>query len=429
MGKTAYMSWEDVIGELQLNEEELQQVVADVKLRAFKDGGTLKFRRSDVVDFKSEKENEATMLVQEGISLESLQAQAQASLEAADEGPTLLEVPPSGDTQEIPAMPAAPTITDELPSIGFDQDQPGTDAFTIEPAPVSGEEDELGTELNFDEVPLGDTQELPASDPKLQDTTDTDLNLEGFDLDEPSADDFTDTVIPTIELSIDDEPADDTTDTVIPTIELSADDDLTDDTSDTVIPTIELSPGGEFDLEGTETAFPTIELGDEDSGTGAITADLTFEEFGETSQETADFGLATDGGGGGMDFSATATEDEIPTFAEAPGFDTQQETSAVESQVGFVPGQTGAETAPMMSGAFPVDPGDVYLPVEEFGDAKVSGVMFPFLLLTMGLLVVAGAVLYSSISLGDPKFAPPDYLETISEFSRSYVIDFLTQNL
>jgi len=426
MGKTAYMSWEDVLGELQLNEEELQQVVADVKLRAFKDGGTLKFRRSDLVDFKSEKENEATMLVQEGISLESLQVQS------AEEGATLLEVPPAGDTREISAMPAPPTITDELPAHGLDEEQPGTDAFTIEPAPDTGEEDEIGTELNFEEVPLGDTQELPASDPKLQDTTDTGINLEGFDLDEPAADDITDTVIPTIELSTDDEPADDTTDTVIPTIELSADDDLTDDTSDTVIPTIELSPGGEFDLEGTETAFPTIELGDEDSGTGAATADLTFEEFGETSQETADFGLATDvggGGEGGMDFAATATEEDIPTFAEAPGVDTQQETSAVESQVGFVPGQTGAETAPMMGGAYPVDPGDVYLPVEEFGDAKVSGVMFPFLLLTMGLLVVSGAVLYNSISLGDPRFAPPEYLETISEFARSYVYDFLKQNL
>lgn len=428
MGKTAYMSWEDVLGELQLSEEELQQVVADVKLRAFKDGGTLKFRRSDVVGFKSEKENEATMLVQEGISLESLQAMAESSLQSADQGPMLLEVPPAGDTQEIPAMPAAPTFTDELPDISFEEDQPGTDAFTIESAPDSGEEDEIGTELNFEEVPLGDTQELPASDPKLQDTTDTDLNLAGFDLDEPSADDITDTVIPTIELSLDDEPADDTTDTVIPTIELSADDDLTDDTSDTVIPTIELSLGGEFDLEGTETAFPTIELGDEDSGTGAVTADLTFEEFGETSQETADFGLATDGGGG-MDFSATATEDDIPTFAEAPGFDTQQETSALESQVGFIPGQTGAQTSPMMGGAYSVDPGDVYLPVEEFGDAKVSGVMFPFLLLTMGILLVAGAVLYNSISLGDPNFSPPDYLETISEFAKSYVIVFLENNL
>ena len=347
MGKTAYMSWEDVLGELQLNEEELQQVVADVKLRAFKDGGTLKFRRSDVVDFKSEKENEATMLVQEGISLDSLKAQAEASLEAAEEGPTLLEVPPAGDTQEIPALPAPPTLTDELPALGLEEEQPGTDAFTIEPAPDSGEEDEIGTELNFEEVPLGDTQELPASDPKLQDTTDTDINLEGFDLDEPAADDITDTVIPTIELSMDDEPADDTTDTVIPTIELSADDDLTDDTSDTVIPTIELSPGGEFDMEGTETAFPTIELGDEDSGTGAVTADLTFEEFGETSQETADFGLATEGGGEtGMDFAATATEEEIPTFAEAQGVDTQQETSAVEARLALFPAKQGQKPHP-----------------------------------------------------------------------------------
>jgi len=392
------MSWEDVLGELQMSEEELQSLVADVKLRAFKDGGTLKFRRSDVDAFKAEQGGEGA-----------------APSPEDDEGPTLLEVPPAGDTQEIPALPQSGPLpaTEELPSAPAPADET---APSIEPAPAESDEDEIGTELNFDEVPLGDTAELPASDPKLQDSTDTDINLEDFELDDSSGDDITDTVIPTIELSTDDEPTDDTTDTVIPTIELSADDDLTDDTSDTVIPTIELSPGGEFDVEGTETAFPTIELGEEeDSPTGAATADLPLDDFGETNQETADFGFATEGE---VDLSGAATEEEIPTFEESPDVDTQQETSAV----GFAPSDvsTGAETAPV-GGQF-TGPGDVYLPVEEFGDTRVSGVMVPFLLVTLGAFVYTGMILYSAVSVLEADFQSPPYLQTLLDFVRDSVL-------
>jgi hypothetical protein len=216
-------------------------------------------------------------------------------------------------------------------------------------------------------------------------------------------------------LSTDDEPADDTTDTVIPTIELSADDDLTDDTSDTVIPTIELSPGSEFDAEGTETAFPTIELGEEESPTGAATADLPIDDFGETNQETADFGFATEGE---MNLSGTATEEEIPTFEESPtGVDTQQETSAVA----FAPGvSTGVTTAPA-AGQF-TGPGDVYLPVEEFSDTRVTGDMVPFLLFTLGVFLYTGMVLYSAVSVADPDFQSPSYLQSLLDFVRASIL-------
>ena len=423
MGKTAYMSWEDVLGELQMNEDELQQAVADVKLRAFKDGGTLKFRRTDVVDFKEVKENEPTM-VQPGISPADLAAAAGA--EGVDDGATLLEVPPAGDTQEIPALPQGqPEIQPEVEPepaqpAAFQDPSPSadTESIGIEPAPADGDEDEIGTELNFDEVPLGDTAELPATDPKLQDSTDTDISLEGFDLDEPAADDITDTVIPTIELSSDDEPSDDTTDTVIPTIELSADDDLTDDTSDTVIPTIELSPDSQYDVEGTETAFPTIELGDgEPAAEGDATADLPFGELGETSQETADFGLATDGG---MEFGATETEENIPTFEESSlgGIDTQQETSPVESQVGYAPGvATGVQTAPIGGPAF--EAGDVYLPVEDFGDIRTGSILLLFLLATLAVFSYTGMILFSAVGTIDPDFQSPEYLEALVNFVRN----------
>ncbi|MDP6113707.1 MAG: hypothetical protein QF437_21130 [Planctomycetota bacterium] len=53
-----YMSWEQVLNELQISEENLQNIVAETRLRAFKDGGTLRFRRTDVEKYKFRTEDE-----------------------------------------------------------------------------------------------------------------------------------------------------------------------------------------------------------------------------------------------------------------------------------------------------------------------------------------------------------------------------------
>ncbi len=52
------MSWEQVLNELQISEENLQNIVAETRLRAFKDGGTLRFRRTDVEKYKFRTEDE-----------------------------------------------------------------------------------------------------------------------------------------------------------------------------------------------------------------------------------------------------------------------------------------------------------------------------------------------------------------------------------
>jgi len=154
---------------------------------------------------------------------------------------------------------------------------------------------------------------------------------------------------------------------------------------------------------------------EEDSPTGGATADLPLDDFGETNQETADFGFATEGE---MNLSGAATEEEIPTFEESPGVDTQQETSAV----GFAPSgvSTGAATAPV-GGQF-TGPGDVYLPVEEFGDTRVSGVMVPFLLVTLGMFVYTGMILYSAVSVLERDFQSPPYLQSLLDFVRDSIL-------
>jgi len=415
MGKEDFLSFDEVMRKLNVSDQELQHLVSDMKISAIRSKGTLIFRRKDIAQLLKDSPD------------------SESAIPA-----------PAGDGE-------AATVVDN------------TDAFDIEEAPAATDEDEIGAALNFDEIPLEDAQELPSAEPASQDSTDTDLNLDDleavsetddqtdmviptielgadddpeeeggtdqdmFDLSpgEPEADDVSDTVIPTIELSSDDEERDDTTDTVIPTIELSEDDDLTDDTSDTVIPTIELGGGGDtielggigdLDHESTETAFPTIELGGDEAGQ---MSDLGFDELGETSQETQDIGLPTDTAE--MEFADTQTEEEIPTFEESPGIDTQQETSAVESQPGFVPGTeaaTGAETAPIGGGE---------LGGAAAGFATAAPITIGFgsvflLLITLAIFTLSGVVLASAVTLGTDGFRAPDYLTWLLDFVRQNVL-------
>jgi hypothetical protein len=458
MGKDEYMSFEDVLQELSLTEEQLQKLVSDVKLRAFRVRNTLKFRRSDVVELRQVKGGKP--LVEAGEDAEKAKAGAMTSptivlpggakKEADGAAPTLLEVPPTGDTQELRAV---------LESSLGKKGKEARAAFGIEPAPEVTSEDEIGTELNFAEVPLSDTQELPSASPKKQDEADTDLHQDEIgtelnfgavplkDTQEVSAatpqsqdaqdtdlglhsveekdsdDDMTDTVIPTIELSGDEETTDDTTDTVIPTIELSSEEDVSDDTSDTVIPTIELSEDSELEGEQTETAFPTIELaGDDDApdASGSGESELALGSAGETSQETSQFELAEDTEG--MDLTATEQED-LPTFDESPAVDTQQETSAIESDLSFASeteGGTGAETAPLPGegpgGRRSRDVG--WEPEAQEPPFAVGFGTLIVLIMTFALLAVSVPIMRSAVDVVNQEFRSPDYLSSIVEYAK-----------
>ena len=50
-------------GILQMEESELQNLVTKGELRAFRSGGTMKFKRSDVEGFKKERETEPTIII------------------------------------------------------------------------------------------------------------------------------------------------------------------------------------------------------------------------------------------------------------------------------------------------------------------------------------------------------------------------------
>src|SRR2546426_8314663 len=58
-----YMSFEDVLAELQIDEEELKKLVSQGELRGFRDGLSMKFKKDDVLNLKQGRETEPTIIL------------------------------------------------------------------------------------------------------------------------------------------------------------------------------------------------------------------------------------------------------------------------------------------------------------------------------------------------------------------------------
>lgn len=58
-----YMSFEDVLKELTIDEEELKKLVSQGELRGFRDGTSMKFKKEDVVNLKKGRETEPTIIL------------------------------------------------------------------------------------------------------------------------------------------------------------------------------------------------------------------------------------------------------------------------------------------------------------------------------------------------------------------------------
>jgi len=58
-----YMSFEEVLKELQVDEEELKKLVSQGELRGFRDGTSMKFKKEDVQNLKKGRESEPTIIL------------------------------------------------------------------------------------------------------------------------------------------------------------------------------------------------------------------------------------------------------------------------------------------------------------------------------------------------------------------------------
>ena len=58
-----FYTFDEVMQELQIDEEELKRLISQGELRGFRDGDEIKFRRDDVLNLKKNRETEPTIIL------------------------------------------------------------------------------------------------------------------------------------------------------------------------------------------------------------------------------------------------------------------------------------------------------------------------------------------------------------------------------
>jgi len=99
-----FYTFEEVLHELQIDEEELKRLVSQGELRGFRDGASMKFRQDDVESLKKGRETEPTIILTDSDAEISLPSDQDLVVdEEARERETVLNMDVF-DTEELPTL-------------------------------------------------------------------------------------------------------------------------------------------------------------------------------------------------------------------------------------------------------------------------------------------------------------------------------------
>jgi hypothetical protein len=139
-----YLSFDEALRDLQMQEAELRAMVSKGKLRAFRDENTLKFRRADVENLRKQRETEPTLVMSpkpkpttlqvprrpepQPVSEEPIDLLADESLDYDDSAETIVGTASAatGDT-DLTLEPEAPVRDTKVPTIELTPTEPGTE--------------------------------------------------------------------------------------------------------------------------------------------------------------------------------------------------------------------------------------------------------------------------------------------------------------
>jgi hypothetical protein len=170
-----YYSFEKVLKELQMDEDELKRLVSEGQIRAFRDEDKMKFRKDDIEGLKKGRQTEPTIILPPG---EEQQKPAEDIMVVDDDtDETLLDLEDLGgdeagasDETSVPSLEMseeeanAETVTEELV---FDDDKAGksneTDEIATQETFVE-EDEEVG--MTTEPLDLGDEEEEDDAKPK-----------------------------------------------------------------------------------------------------------------------------------------------------------------------------------------------------------------------------------------------------------------------
>ncbi len=169
-----YFSFEKVLKELQMDEDELKRLVSEGQIRAFRDEDKMKFRKDDIDNLKKGRQTEPTIILPPGGGEEKTGDDVMLVDDDTDE--TLLDLDdlgggdlgepdetaiPSLDTEEEEA--SSDTLTEELV---FDEaaDGTATDEVSTQETLIDEEDEEIG--MTTEPLDLDEEEEEEEAKPK-----------------------------------------------------------------------------------------------------------------------------------------------------------------------------------------------------------------------------------------------------------------------
>src|SRR5204862_2727666 len=181
-----YMSFEEVLKELQVDEEELKKLVSQGELRGFRDGTSMKFKKEDVSNLKKGRESEPTIILTDSDQEMGIAESSDELILDESTSDTVLnigdimspekqeeEIVFSDSTEEFSISPhdsdpeaAIPTV--EVPAVGEDLGISGeTDSDAQLVAAKSAPELNLGATTEASSIAMSDSsEEIVAPPPK-----------------------------------------------------------------------------------------------------------------------------------------------------------------------------------------------------------------------------------------------------------------------
>lgn len=152
-----YFSFEDVMGELELGEEELKRMVSEGELRAFRDENKMKFKKEDVENLKKGRITEPTIILP-----------STPATDKTDE--TVLDLDIGAETAALSDTSSAPTVEFDEGAFGGSKSSPNVEA-------AETDDDLIVTEPSSIDVAAGEPEET-----FLEEESDTGLTTEPLKL-------------------------------------------------------------------------------------------------------------------------------------------------------------------------------------------------------------------------------------------------------
>ncbi len=387
-----FMSYDEVMAELQMTRERLELMVQGGKLRAFMDGGQKKFRLADVREFKRLAESQATVVQASGDSgsgskLDLSDIESEPGADIADQTsvlgvPTDEETPAGGD-EEAAIFDFSEEIEDT--PVGSGDETGKLDLSNIESAPgadIADQTSVLPADSDEESALAGEVEEPVFDFSEEEEPSDSVLVA---DESESSAD------ILQVADEVEDESSSDLAAVAVDDGSGSSSSELSD--TDLVADILDGADQGDDDDDALETVdlseFESADIGETVVDGSTAADDLLTQIDGGDEGSSAETALVPDGDSYDMDGGEEETVGLDQTEADTEGVGEtllEEGVEEVEGLDGEMAFSSGIGPAP------PVTPMADYRSVQPSAFANVAMVLSGVLVLFGGFMMVAGTL-------------------------------------